>query len=115
MTAGVRPRVVGAEPGSVFPTGIPLPRRQPGAEHTGSPALGTLAVFLLAAAPGTWGGDAGGGGPPAPAAPDRPLISPVRQQLCHQRAVRKFMLSNFLQLEGRQEARHRVLFVCPQA
>lgn len=32
LRAGVHPRVVGAEPGSVFPTA--LPRRQAGPEHT---------------------------------------------------------------------------------
>lgn len=47
MTAGVRPRVVGAEPGSVFPTSIPLPRGQPGAEHTGSQPSGPLQCSCL--------------------------------------------------------------------
>lgn len=36
MRAGVHPHVVGAEAGSVFSTGLALPRREPGAEHTGS-------------------------------------------------------------------------------
>lgn len=91
----------------------PAPHFHAGNQKRSIPApRGTLPVLLLAAAPGTWGGDDGGH------QPLQPSISPVRQQLCHQTAVRKFMLSNFLQLGGRQEAqcraRHRVLFVCPQ-
>lgn len=59
MRVGVHPSVVGAEAGSVFPTGLALPRRQPGAEHTGS-------AWDASSVPPRWGGDGGGGGSPAP-------------------------------------------------
>lgn len=113
MRAGVHPRVSGLSKAACSP---PAPHFHAGNQERNPPAPpGSLPALRLAAAPGTWGGDGGGGGPAAPAAPHQPLISPVRQQLCHQTAVRKFMLSNFLQLGGRQEAecgaRHRVLFV----